>query len=312
MLSFDFEIKALPPFRLDYTVWALRRRDHNLVDRWDGVCYRRALLINDVVVEISVSQPNVKDSTLLIEVSGASHSKELEYEISKIIRKTLGIERNCSGFYTTAKKNERLLILSKKFVGVRPPRFPSTFEALVNAIACQQLTLDFGITVLNRLSEAVGRSLPNSSDNLRSFPSPKDVSVLSVEDLRSMSFSRQKATAIINIAKSISEDNVDLDRLETLDNEKLSAELQDIKGIGRWSAEYVLLRGFGRIDIFPGDDVGAQKNLQLWFNLPTRPRYDEIKVLTREWSPYAGFIYFHLLLAGLAKKGYVSEIKEII
>ena len=222
----------------------------------------------------------------------------------------MGIERDCSGFYVTAEKNDRLSILSKKFKGVKPPRFPSYFEALVNAIACQQLTLDFGITILNRLSDAVGKSLPESSENIKSFPLPEDVSKLSVEDLRTMSFSKQKAAAIVNIAKLISTGETEPESFEKLGNDEVSNSLQMLKGIGRWSAEYVLLRGFGRIDIFPGDDVGAQKNLQLWFNLPTRPRYDEIKSVTKAWAPYGGFIYFHLLLAGLAKKGLVSEIKS--
>jgi DNA-3-methyladenine glycosylase II len=68
-----------------------------------------------------------------------------------------------------------------------------------------------------------------------------------------------------------------------------------------------MLRGLGRLDVFPGDDVGAQRRLQNWLHLPGPLSYDAVKKVTEPWHPYAGLIYFHLLLAGLASKGYVSD-----
>ena len=81
--------------------------------------------------------------------------------------------------------------------------------------------------------------------------------------------------------------------------------LSNIRGIGRWSSEYVLLRGFGRINVFPGDDVGAQKNIKELFNLNEKPDYEEIKKLTSHWNPYAGMVYFHLLLNKLEKERFL-------
>lgn len=82
MPSFSFEIKAIPPFRLDYTVWALRRRSHNSVDLWDGKYYKRVLVIRNKALELSISQPNVNDETLLVSVTGSERSNELQSEIS--------------------------------------------------------------------------------------------------------------------------------------------------------------------------------------------------------------------------------------
>jgi len=53
--------------------------------------------------------------------------------------------------------------------------------------------------------------------------------------------------------------------------------LRQIRGVGRWTAEYVLLRGFGRLQIFPGDDVGARNNLQRWLGLSEALNYDAAK-----------------------------------
>jgi DNA-3-methyladenine glycosylase II len=92
-----------------------------------------------------------------------------------------------------------------------------------------------------------------------------------------------------------------------MNNEEASTYLSPIRGVGRWTAEYVLLRGLGRLDMFPGDDVGAQKNLQRLLHLAEKPSYGTIKAATSAWQPYAGLVYFHLLLDNLSKKGVLLE-----
>ena len=62
MPSFCFEMEAIPPFRLDFTAWALRRRPNNTIDRWDGETYRRVLVIQGIPMEVAVSQPYKSDA----------------------------------------------------------------------------------------------------------------------------------------------------------------------------------------------------------------------------------------------------------
>jgi DNA-3-methyladenine glycosylase II len=87
-----------------------------------------------------------------------------------------------------------------------------------------------------------------------------------------------------------------------MDRADATEHLQRLHGIGRWSAEYVLLRGLGRLDVFPGDDVGARNKLERFLALPGPPSYDQILAILEPWHPYAGLVYFHLLLDGLAAK----------
>jgi DNA-3-methyladenine glycosylase II len=95
--------------------------------------------------------------------------------------------------------------------------------------------------------------------------------------------------------------------LEAMNNEEAKTSLSSMRGVGRWTAEYVLLRGLGRLDTFPGDDVGAQKNLQNLLHLEEKPPYEKIKEVTSLWQLYAGFVYFHLLLDKLDKQGILSQ-----
>ncbi len=72
--------------------------------------------------------------------------------------------------------------------------------------------------------------------------------------------------------------------------------LEQLRGVGRWTAEYVLLRGLGRWHLFPGDDVGARNNLSRWLKLRKPLDYPRVKRVLARWEGYGGLIYFHLLL----------------
>ncbi len=80
-----------------------------------------------------------------------------------------------------------------------------------------------------------------------------------------------------------------------------------LRGVGRWTAEYVLLRGLGRLDVFPGDDVGAQKRLARWLGRRRPLDYADVRRVVEPWHPYAGLVYFHLLLDGLEQRGELAS-----
>ena len=75
--------------------------------------------------------------------------------------------------------------------------------------------------------------------------------------------------------------------------------------MGRWTAEYVLLRGLGRLEVFPGDDVGARNNLRRWLGLPDALDYAGVHDAVAPWQSYAGLVYLHLLVDRLAAAGHV-------
>ncbi len=139
------------------------------------------------------------------------------------------------------------------------------------------------------------------------FPFPEDLVRLHDEELKSFGFSRQKARAILELADSVFQQRIDLEALSGLKNEDALERLLTLKGVGRWTAEYGLLRGLGRLEVFPGDDAGARRKLRNWLHLPNPPSYPEMQEISKPWHPYAGLVYFHLLLSGLAEKGFIGH-----
>ena len=92
------------------------------------------------------------------------------------------------------------------------------------------------------------------------------------------------------------------------DDVDVRARLRDLRGVGRWTADYVLLRGLGRLHVFPGDDVGVQKSLARWLGRPASLDYAGVNKAVEKWQPYAGLVYFHLLLDGLSRAGVLESV----
>jgi len=298
--SIRFSLYPAMPFRLDLTAWALRRRPGNTVDVWQDETYRRVLAINDQPVLVEVTQKKTK---LYVTLTGPSLCTDVRQKTTLALERLLGIRHDLSNFYSFASHHPRLNKLATQFRGLKPPRFASVFEGVVNGISCQQLSLTVGIIILNRLAERCGLS---SSPGMYAFPRPEDVARLNESDFRLLGYSGNKARALIELSGSIIEGRLDLGELERLDNQECFERLVALRGVGRWTAEYVLLRGLGRTNVFPGDDVGARNNLERWLRLRKKLDYDRVQRVLSKWKDYGGFIFLHLLLKSLDDGGYLN------
>jgi DNA-3-methyladenine glycosylase II len=296
--SCALELRPRPPFRLDLTVWALRRREQNAIDTWDGHTYRRALLVDGVPVELAVRQighPN--DPYIEVVLGGRRGMRSTEDVARPALARLLGLDVDLSDFYARAARDRTLRPLVERYRGLKPPRFPTLFECLLNAVACQQLSLAAGLTLLSRLAAVAGPS----NGTLHAFPAPTDVLRLRGPALRALGFSERKAETIRDLARAASDGELDLTVLEQLDDSAVTQALVQRRGIGRWSADYALLRGLGRLHVFPQHDVGALNGLQRF--LTAADVGDDPQVALARWAPDAGMLYFHLLLRGLEQHG---------
>ncbi len=306
MDQISFRIKPVPPFRLDLTVWALRRRAENIVDRWDGSSYRRVLALADNSVEVEVTQTGPPEKAILqVTVTGNRLLPNTKPVLKNVLEDMFGLRRDLSDFYIFADSHKKLRGLAQRFRGLKPPCFPTLFEALTAGIACQQLSLTVGIILLNRLAQRYGVSFPGKKERVHSFPLPGKLEKSDMNTLRKLGFSRQKGRYLMELSRLVSQEKVNLKGLTALSDEAALEQLYQIPGVGRWTGEYALLRGLGRIHILPGDDVGARNKLQRLLNLTEPLDYEGVRRIRERWKPYGGFIYFHFLLDGLSEEGYL-------
>jgi DNA-3-methyladenine glycosylase II len=297
-----FSIEAEPPFRLDLTVWALRRRAANLVDSWDGTSFQRVLALADSPVGLSVTQTGGRVAPhLAVALTGRSLGHGVAETVRTRIEQMLGLRVDLSSFYRMAAADDQIDSLVVRFRGLKPPRFATVFESLLNAVALQQLSLEAGLSLLNRLAATYGDVVLTDQVALHALPRPDALASLRPQALRELGFSLRKGATIIELAQATATGRLDLENLDRLCDDEVVSRLTSLGGIGRWSAEYALLRGLGRLHVFPGDDVGARNNLARLLDLEPPLDYRAVGQAVSRWQPYAGMVYFHLLLERLGR-----------
>jgi DNA-3-methyladenine glycosylase II len=168
-----FELKPVSPFRLDLTVWTLRRRPHNVVDRWDGATYRRLLPLPAGPVEVAVTQSGPPEAARMqVTVAGQAICAAVRPAVTSALERLLGLRIDLTEFYQFAARQRRLGPLAERFRGMKPPRFATVFEGVINAIACQLMTLTLGVHLLNRLAVACGAAFGEGDETVHAFPRP--------------------------------------------------------------------------------------------------------------------------------------------
>jgi DNA-3-methyladenine glycosylase II len=155
----------------------------------------------------------------------------------------------------------------------RPP-----FEILARAVANQQLNGTAAETILRRLVAL----FPG-----RKFPTPDDLLTASEEDIRGAGFSRAKVAALRDLAAKTLDGTVPLARvIRRLEDDVIIERLTRVRGIGRWTAEMLLIFHLGRPDVLPADDFGVRAGFRVAYGLADLPRPKELLLHGERWRPY--------------------------
>jgi len=170
---------------------------------------------------------------------------------------------------------------------------PDPFEALVWAILGQQISVAFAARTKRALIEQYGESVEVCGRTYRLFPLPERLAALAPDDLRPLQVSRQKGAYITELARS----GIDLEALRGLPDEEVVERLVRLKGIGRWTAEYLLVRGFGRPDAIAAGDMGIRAIVGRLHGLGRNATEAEVRALAEAWAPWRGYAGFYLWFA---------------
>jgi DNA-3-methyladenine glycosylase II len=266
----------------------LQRTSVNAVDRIDDGRYLRGFDDASGVWTTVVEQPS--ESVLRIRTSGSAPENALER-----LATMLGTNADVADWERRTRKFPWLHRLAMRLRGVRPPRYPSIWEALCNAIVFQQISLVAAASIMQRLVVRYSAGIHHGRMTLYPFPPAAAFASAAEDELRSLGLSRQKVAYLRAIARRCDLVGLEVVALRSLPLEEALARLCELPGIGAWSAAVVLLRGCGRLDVFPRGDSGARAAV--------RALSDGVDVdpdaVAHELGDLRGMLYFHLLLGRL-------------
>jgi DNA-3-methyladenine glycosylase II len=170
----------------------------------------------------------------------------------------------------------RQLIASVGPFALKPMK--NRFRTLVRSIVSQQISSKAAASILRKLEELVEKD---------GGLSPESVLALSAAQMRKVGLSPQKQAYLRNLAEHVHARKVRLDRLHHLSDEDVIAELIQVKGIGRWTAQMFLIFTLGRADVFPHDDLGVRTAIKRFYNLKDLPDKETSHRIAEPWRPYA-------------------------
>jgi DNA-3-methyladenine glycosylase II len=156
----------------------------------------------------------------------------------------------------------------------------AVYESLLNSIISQQLSVKAAQTIYGRFL--------NLFDGIS--PAPAVLRETDVRLLREAGISRQKASYLISVADHFSSHSLEPTYWSTRSDEAILEELVQIKGLGRWTVQMVLMFTLDRPDIFPVDDLGIRKGMMQLYGLsqemPRTELYAQLETIAAAWSPY--------------------------
>jgi DNA-3-methyladenine glycosylase II len=164
---------------------------------------------------------------------------------------------------------------------------PQLFETLVDAIISQQISVKAADAIMGRLRAALHAEADGTI-------SPHALLTLEMDTLRAVGLSPQKMRYIRDLTEKVVNGELDLERLSELDDEAVIHELVKVKGIGRWTAEMMLIFSLGRPDVLPVDDLGFLEGVREAYSLQARPTPKEMRVRGEIWHPYRTFATWYM------------------
>ena len=177
------------------------------------------------------------------------------------------------------------------------PGYPTLFEAAVHVILGQQISAIAANAHRAAFAKRFGRPFAFEDGTYWMFPAPRDLAGERLASLRRPGLSTAKAVAVRAIARAFDRGGVSESALETMPAEGAIDTLTALPGIGRWTAEWVLLRGLRRFDVVPAGDLAIRKAVTWYAGRAALLSEPQVRDLAAAWTPYAGLIAFRLLLA---------------
>jgi DNA-3-methyladenine glycosylase II len=291
-------VRARPPFRFDLALLYLRRSPLEVLDVIEDGVYRRALEIGgrprllEVRGEAAGEQPRLQVSLL----DGPASPDDLD-EAASLVARCFRVDDEVAPLEILAAADPRFGALVRRVRGLRALIVPTAFEALVWAITGQQINVAFAYKLKRVLVERFGERVHHQDRAYHVFPTPRRLAELEPSELRPFQFSRQKARYIVGLAGQIVSGQLDLEGLGRLATEEARAMLLGLLGVGRWTTEYVLMRGLGARDELPAADIGLQVSAARVYGLAQRPSEQELRALAEPWAGWRSYYAFYLWFA---------------
>ncbi len=294
-----FTIQALAPFNFDLTAQIFANGDKQIRSYANGQ-FSQVLKVNGKLVLIRLtSTGTVEQPKINVELkSNNPITLEDKRKAEEAVKFIFNLDFDLQSFYEDIKNDQTMQQITKQLYGLKNPTTPTVFEALADSIVEQQISIKVAQIIEVKLAKKFGETLTLNGDSYYAYPTPQSMACASIEEIRNCGLSQRKAEYIQEAAKLIAEGKLDLEHLKNNKiPEQIIVELDEIRGIGVWTAELTMLRGMQKLDALPADDFGIRRVISRYYCNGKPIKSAEAREVAKSWGKWKGLAAYYLIVA---------------
>jgi DNA-3-methyladenine glycosylase II len=294
-MQIDVILHPVPPYDFNLSFGYLGPNCPDPIAHYDGETFQRVWPLSArkyALASLRSMGTTEKPEVLLRLEAPKLRDEDVEYCLAQL-QSRLCLDLALEPFYDSVKRDPVLPDLCRRNRGLKPVLKPTLFEALTWAILGQQINLIFACQVKLGMLQRFSKPWIVDGTTLFQYPEPSDLAGLDPAQWVDFKCSQRKAEYIIGLADLI-QDGFNLEELEKLSDDEIIDRLVKIRGIGRWTAEYVLIQGFRRWDALPVGDAGLLNGVKRAYGLTAKPTEEELLQRAERWRPYRGLATYYL------------------
>ena len=292
-------IKPVPPFNFELTAgYHTYFQNRYGTDTMEDGVYRRLIDLDDKLVLASVrSIGTLEAPELALELQGPELSPDDVESATDRVSWLLGVDQGLAPFYELGRADQAMAGLVEQFYGLHLPHTASVFEALVLAVLGQQISTNVARIIRTLLIETFGPSAEFDGETYYAFPRPASIWASSPAELHTMKLTQRKSEYVHGLAGSALDPEMGLECLEELTDREIVEKLVALRGVGMWTAQWVLIRAVGRPDALPLGDLALRRVVSRLFMDGDDVNDAKVEEIAQRWSPYRTYATVYLFSA---------------
>jgi len=292
-------IKPVPPFNFELTAeYHTYFQNRYGTDTMEDGVYRRLIDLDDKLVLASVrSIGTLEAPELALELQGSELSPDDVESATDRVSWLLGVDQGLAPFYELGRADQAMAGLVEQFYGLHLPHTASVFEALVLAVLGQQISTNVARIIRTLLIETFGPSAEFDGETYYAFPRPASIWASSPAELHTMKLTQRKSEYVHGLAGSALDPEMGLECLEELTDREIVEKLVALRGVGMWTAQWVLIRAVGRPDALPLGDLALRRVVSHLFMDGEDVNDAKVEEIAQRWSPYRTYATVYLFSA---------------
>jgi DNA-3-methyladenine glycosylase II len=299
VFSTSFVLFAVAPFNFELSARIFANGDPE-IRRYENGMFWQAIRIGSKLALACVESVGDVDLPKLkvnLKTTGKL-TEEDKKSAAKTIANIFNLEFSLEKFYKEIKCDKILTALATKLRGLKNPTTQFAFEALIDSIVEQQISLKVANAFERRIVKKWGDSLKLNHETYYAYPTPKALASATKQDLRAIGLSERKAEYVRNSARLLADRKLDLEALRLKDKTTdIIEELDKVKGIGIWTAELTMIRGMQRLEAFPADDLGLRRTMSYFYGSNKQITNVEARKIAENWGRWKGVAAYYLIVA---------------